>query len=104
MSSPNGLQRVKDWMRVNKLCINPGKTEVLTVGPGKWVSPDIGWVVLPQKDQVCCFGVLLDLALNAGGRRGLQYVLPAFAGAPAASLPGKEGPCYCYMHPRNVKT
>lgn len=28
-----GLEQVRDWMKVNKLKLNPGKTEVLVVGP-----------------------------------------------------------------------
>uniref|UniRef100_A0A803TNY3 Reverse transcriptase domain-containing protein n=1 Tax=Anolis carolinensis TaxID=28377 RepID=A0A803TNY3_ANOCA len=65
------LAAVSNWMRANKLKLNPDKTEALLVSCGtNW---GIGWqpvldgVALPLKAQVRSLGVLLDssLALDA---------------------------------------
>ena len=56
-----------DWMRVNKLKLNPDKTEVLLLG----ASPDrlegnfpaLNGVTLPLRDRVCSLGVFLDPGL-----------------------------------------
>uniref|UniRef100_A0A803T8P4 Reverse transcriptase domain-containing protein n=1 Tax=Anolis carolinensis TaxID=28377 RepID=A0A803T8P4_ANOCA len=62
------LAAVMDWMRVNKLKLNPDKTEVLQVS--RAADRGIGWqpaldrVALPLKTQVRSLGVLLDSALT----------------------------------------
>ncbi|XP_053142271.1 uncharacterized protein LOC128340742 [Hemicordylus capensis] len=60
------LDAVMDWMRVNKLRLNPDKTEVLLVGGSSaWVNdvqPVLDGVARPLKDQVHILGVLLDPA------------------------------------------
>ncbi|KAF7242038.1 putative RNA-directed DNA polymerase from transposon BS [Varanus komodoensis] len=58
------LAEVMDWMRANKLKLNPDKTEVLLVGGlSSWVGDldlALNGVALPLKDRVCSLGVLLD--------------------------------------------
>uniref|UniRef100_A0A803TWG0 Reverse transcriptase domain-containing protein n=1 Tax=Anolis carolinensis TaxID=28377 RepID=A0A803TWG0_ANOCA len=62
------LAAVLAWMRVNKLRLNPDKTEVLQVS--RTSDRGIGWqpvldgVALPLKAQVCSLGVLLDSGLT----------------------------------------
>ncbi|XP_053155745.1 uncharacterized protein LOC128346445 [Hemicordylus capensis] len=59
---------VMDWMKVNKLRLNPDKTEVLLVGcSSAWVNdvqPVLDGVALPLKDQVHSLGVPRDPALS----------------------------------------
>ena len=62
------LETVVDWMRINKLKLNPEKMEILCV-KGSQVQeikghPILSRVVLPQKAQVCYLGVLLDSSLS----------------------------------------
>ena len=57
-----------DWMRANKLKLNPDKTEVLLVSQkadqGIGIQLVLDGVTLPLKTQVCSLGVLLDSALS----------------------------------------
>ena len=57
-----------DWMRVNKLRLNPDKLKVLLVGAPpdrlKGHFPALDKVALPLKDRVCSLGVLLDPGLT----------------------------------------
>ena len=72
-----------DWMRVNKLRLNPDKTEVLLVGglPVRLgdVHPVLDGVALPLKDGVCSLGVLLDpeLSRSTGELSGKEHLLSA---------------------------
>ena len=62
------LDLIMDWMRVNKLKLNPDKMEVLLVG----ASPDrleghfpaMNGVALPLRHRVHSLGVLLDPSLT----------------------------------------
>uniref|UniRef100_A0A803TS28 Reverse transcriptase domain-containing protein n=1 Tax=Anolis carolinensis TaxID=28377 RepID=A0A803TS28_ANOCA len=62
------LAAVSDWMRVNKLKLNPDKTEVLLVSrkaeQGIGLQPELDGVALPLKAQVRSLGVLLDSSLS----------------------------------------
>ncbi|XP_062822834.1 uncharacterized protein LOC100554203 isoform X4 [Anolis carolinensis] len=78
------LAAVADWMRRNKLRINPDKTEALLVSRSSdW---GIGWqpvldgVALPLKSQVRSLGVLLDSVLM------LEAQVSAVAGRAFAQL------------------
>ena len=57
-----------DWIKVNKLKLNPDKMEVLLVGasPDKLEGhfPALNGVTLPLRDRVCSLGVLLDHSLT----------------------------------------
>ena len=57
------LVSVTGWMRVNKLKLNPGKTEVLLVNlkadEGIGMQPVLDRVIYPLKKQVCGWGVVL---------------------------------------------
>lgn len=61
------LEKVRNWMRLNKPRVNLDKTEVVLVGPDLTMGSDcdmmLEGVVLPPKDQVRSLGVLLDLVL-----------------------------------------
>ncbi|KAF7239551.1 Ceramide synthase 3 [Varanus komodoensis] len=65
------LAEVMDWMRANKLKLNPDKTEVLLMGDSNsWVGVlglALDEVALPLKDRVHSLGVLLypELSLEA---------------------------------------
>uniref|UniRef100_A0A803TEJ9 Reverse transcriptase domain-containing protein n=1 Tax=Anolis carolinensis TaxID=28377 RepID=A0A803TEJ9_ANOCA len=78
------LAAVLSWMRVNKLRLNPDKTEVLQVSRKSDLG--IGWqpvldrVALPLKAQVCSLGVLLDSGLT------LETQVSAVAGRAFAQL------------------
>uniref|UniRef100_A0A803SLJ1 Reverse transcriptase domain-containing protein n=1 Tax=Anolis carolinensis TaxID=28377 RepID=A0A803SLJ1_ANOCA len=78
------LAAVADWMRRNKLRINPDKTEALLVSRSS--DRGIGWqpvldgVALPLKSQVRSLGVLLDSALT------LEAQVSAVAGRAFAQL------------------
>uniref|UniRef100_A0A803T733 Reverse transcriptase domain-containing protein n=1 Tax=Anolis carolinensis TaxID=28377 RepID=A0A803T733_ANOCA len=78
------LAAVADWMRRNKLRINPDKTEALLVSCAS--DRGIGWqpvldgVALPLKSQVRSLGVLLDSALT------LEAQVSAVAGRAFAQL------------------
>uniref|UniRef100_A0A803TWX2 Reverse transcriptase domain-containing protein n=1 Tax=Anolis carolinensis TaxID=28377 RepID=A0A803TWX2_ANOCA len=78
------LAAVLAWMRVNKLRLNPDKTEVLQVS--RMSDWGIGWqpvldgVALPLKAQVCSLGVLLDSGLT------LEAQVSAVAGRAFAQL------------------
>uniref|UniRef100_A0A803SZA6 Reverse transcriptase domain-containing protein n=1 Tax=Anolis carolinensis TaxID=28377 RepID=A0A803SZA6_ANOCA len=62
------LATVSDWTRVNKLKLNPEKTEVLLVSrkaeQGIGLQPVLDGVALPLKTQVRSLGVLLDSLLS----------------------------------------
>ena len=62
------LVLIMDWMRVNKLRLNPDKLEVLLVGALphrlKGHFPALDGVKLPLKDRVHSLGVLLDPGLT----------------------------------------
>uniref|UniRef100_A0A803TL80 Reverse transcriptase domain-containing protein n=1 Tax=Anolis carolinensis TaxID=28377 RepID=A0A803TL80_ANOCA len=62
------LATVSDWMRANKLKLNPDKTEVLLVSrkaeQGIGLQPVLDGVALPLKTQVRSLGVLLDSSLS----------------------------------------
>ena len=62
------LAATMDWMRDNKLKLNPNKTEMLLVGGSSdWmvdVQPVLDGVALPLKEQVCSLGVLLEPSLS----------------------------------------
>uniref|UniRef100_A0A803TWJ5 Reverse transcriptase domain-containing protein n=1 Tax=Anolis carolinensis TaxID=28377 RepID=A0A803TWJ5_ANOCA len=62
------LAAVSDWMRANKLKLNPDKTEVLLVShkaeQGTGLQPVLDGVTLPLKTQVHSLGVLLDSSLS----------------------------------------
>uniref|UniRef100_A0A803SSU4 Reverse transcriptase domain-containing protein n=2 Tax=Anolis carolinensis TaxID=28377 RepID=A0A803SSU4_ANOCA len=62
------LAAVSDWMRANKLKLNPDKTEVLLVSrraeQGIGLQPVLDGVALPLKTQVRSLGVLLDSSLS----------------------------------------
>uniref|UniRef100_A0A803TFX4 Reverse transcriptase domain-containing protein n=1 Tax=Anolis carolinensis TaxID=28377 RepID=A0A803TFX4_ANOCA len=62
------LAAVSDWMRANKLKLNPDKTEVLLVSrkaeQGIGLQPVVDGVALPLKTQVRSLGVLLDSSLS----------------------------------------
>ncbi|XP_061460454.1 uncharacterized protein LOC133373973 [Rhineura floridana] len=61
------LAAIMDWMRANKLKLNPDKTEMLLVNgsPDQLdVRPVLDEVTLPLKEQVRSLGVLLDPSLS----------------------------------------
>uniref|UniRef100_A0A803U1N2 Reverse transcriptase domain-containing protein n=1 Tax=Anolis carolinensis TaxID=28377 RepID=A0A803U1N2_ANOCA len=62
------LAAVSDWMRANKLKLNPDKTEVLLVSQkaeqGIGLQPVLDGVTLPLKAQVRSLGVILDSSLS----------------------------------------
>uniref|UniRef100_A0A803TPZ2 Reverse transcriptase domain-containing protein n=1 Tax=Anolis carolinensis TaxID=28377 RepID=A0A803TPZ2_ANOCA len=62
------LAAVSDWMRKNKLKLNPDNTEVLLVSrkaeQGIGLQPVLDGVTLPLKAQVRSLGVLLDSLLS----------------------------------------
>uniref|UniRef100_A0A803T782 Reverse transcriptase domain-containing protein n=1 Tax=Anolis carolinensis TaxID=28377 RepID=A0A803T782_ANOCA len=62
------LAAVSDWMRANKLKLNPDKTEVLLVSrkakQGIGLQPVLDGVTLPLKAQVRSLGVILDSLLS----------------------------------------
>ena len=62
------LDSIMIWMRVNKLRLNPDKSEVLLVGAPpdrlKGHFPALDGVTLPLKDRVHSLGVLLDPGLT----------------------------------------
>uniref|UniRef100_A0A803TE01 ribonuclease H n=1 Tax=Anolis carolinensis TaxID=28377 RepID=A0A803TE01_ANOCA len=62
------LAAVLDWMRANKLKLNPDKTEVLLVSrkaeQGIGLQPVLDGVALPLKTQVRSLGVILDSLLS----------------------------------------
>ncbi|KAF7237674.1 Structural maintenance of chromosomes protein 1B [Varanus komodoensis] len=62
------LAEVMEWMRANKLKLNPDKTEVLLVGGSGFGEGGFDLVLngatLPLRDKVCSLGVLLDLELS----------------------------------------
>ncbi|XP_061441792.1 uncharacterized protein LOC133364873 [Rhineura floridana] len=62
------LASTMDWMRVNKLKLNPDKTEMLLVDgfSDRMVDiyPVLDGVTLPLKDQVRSLGVFLDSSLS----------------------------------------
>ncbi|XP_015274014.1 PREDICTED: uncharacterized protein LOC107116590 [Gekko japonicus] len=62
------LESVTGWMRVNKLKLNPDKTDFLRVSrkvdQGLRMSPVSEGVILPFKRQVHSLGVLLDIAVT----------------------------------------
>ena len=74
-----------DWMRVNKLKLNPDKTEMLLVGasPDKLEGhfPALNGVTLPLRDRVRSLGVLL----NSGLTLEAQVDSVARPGAPSFS-------------------
>ena len=57
-----------DWMRANKLKLNPDKTEMLLVGGSSdrmaGVQPVLDRVALHLKEQVRSLGVLLEPSLS----------------------------------------
>ena len=57
-----------DWMRANKLKLNPDKTEMLLVGDSSdrmvGAQPVLDGIALPLKEQVCSLGVLLEPSLS----------------------------------------
>ena len=59
---------VMEWVRVNKLKLNPEKIKVLLVSKmadqGTMKQPVLDRVTLPLKTQVCSLGEILDLPLN----------------------------------------
>ena len=59
------LASVMDWMRANKLKLNPDKTEAMLVGGFlDWVAGRLSaldGVTLQLKEQVHSSGILLDL-------------------------------------------
>lgn len=85
---------MKDWMRVNKLHLNPDQMEVLVVVPysqlGNGCTLILDGVAFPQKDQVHSFGVLLAPAPLLGNQ---ESFLPATASTATATFPGQERPC-----------
>ncbi|KAF7253392.1 ERI1 exoribonuclease 3 [Varanus komodoensis] len=62
------LAEVREWMRANKLKLNPDKTEVLLVGGLGFGEGGFDLVLngatLPLRDKVCSLGVLLDPELS----------------------------------------
>lgn len=65
MDAPNqGLEMIMEWMRMNKLKLNPDKTEVLMVGrnssTGNVITPVLDEFVCPLKTHVSSLEVLLD--------------------------------------------
>ncbi|XP_061471923.1 uncharacterized protein LOC133379865 [Rhineura floridana] len=62
------LAATMDWMRTNKLRLNPDKTEMLLVGGSSdWmvdVQPVLYGVTLPLKEKVRSLGVLLEPSLS----------------------------------------
>uniref|UniRef100_A0A803THC7 Reverse transcriptase domain-containing protein n=1 Tax=Anolis carolinensis TaxID=28377 RepID=A0A803THC7_ANOCA len=62
------LAVVSDWMRANKLKLNPDKMEVLLVSrkakQGIGLQPVLAGVALPLKTQVRSLGVMLDSSLS----------------------------------------
>uniref|UniRef100_A0A803TMK0 Reverse transcriptase domain-containing protein n=1 Tax=Anolis carolinensis TaxID=28377 RepID=A0A803TMK0_ANOCA len=62
------LATVSDWMRANKLKLNPDKMEVLLISrraeQGIGLQPVLDGVALPLKTQVHNLGVLLDSLLS----------------------------------------
>uniref|UniRef100_R4GD80 Reverse transcriptase domain-containing protein n=1 Tax=Anolis carolinensis TaxID=28377 RepID=R4GD80_ANOCA len=62
------LATVSDWMRENRLKLNPEKTEVLLISrraeQGMGLQPVLDGVALPLKTQVPSLGVLLDSSLS----------------------------------------
>ena len=75
------LGATMDWMRANKLRLNPDKTDVLLVGGSSdrmvGVQPVLDGVALPLKEQVRSLGVLLEpsLSLEAQVARSAFYQL-----------------------------
>ena len=57
-----------DWMRANKLKLNPDKTDVFLVSrkadQGIGIQPVLNGVAHPLKTQMCSLGVLLDSSLS----------------------------------------
>ena len=57
-----------DWMRANRLKLNPEETAILLLGGHPdWLGgllPDLDGLTHTLKDWVCNLGVLLDLALS----------------------------------------
>ncbi|KAF7253646.1 2-succinyl-5-enolpyruvyl-6-hydroxy-3-cyclohexene-1-carboxylate synthase [Varanus komodoensis] len=58
------LAKIMDWMRANKLSLNPDKTEVLLVGGSRFQLSNFDLVARPLKDRACSLGVLLDPELS----------------------------------------
>uniref|UniRef100_A0A803TVM8 Reverse transcriptase domain-containing protein n=1 Tax=Anolis carolinensis TaxID=28377 RepID=A0A803TVM8_ANOCA len=103
------LAAVSEWMRVNKLKLNPDKTEVHLVSrkaeQGIGLQPVLDGVALPLKAQVRSLGVLLDsslslepqlLAVARGAFSKLKLVgqLHPYLGNPDMAT---VGPCSCYI-------
>lgn len=84
------------WIRVNKLSLNPGKTEVLWLGSSCfWEIGQLSvldWVALLQKEQVCSLGVFFDpsLSLEAQMTSDDYRVLPPCKYDPASATHGLE--------------
>ncbi|KAF7247273.1 Nucleoside diphosphate-linked moiety X motif 13 [Varanus komodoensis] len=78
-----GLSSVMDWMKVNKLKLNPEKMEVLLVdGLSDWLEghyPALEGVALPLKDRVHSMGVLLDPGLPPEAQVDLAARAPSFS-------------------------
>ncbi|XP_062990384.1 lactosylceramide 4-alpha-galactosyltransferase isoform X3 [Elgaria multicarinata webbii] len=90
------LAATMDWMRANKLKLNPDKTETLLVGGSSdWmagVQPVLDWVALPLKEQVRSLGVLLEPSLSLEAQvesGGTECFLPTPVGGPATPLSGQ---------------
>ena len=58
------LGTVLEWMRANRLRLNPDKMEILRMGSpgisGLGNSLSFGGVTLPTKNEVCSLGLCLD--------------------------------------------
>ena len=87
------LGATMDWMRANKLRLNPDKTEVLLVGGSSdqivGVQPVLDGVALHLKEQAHSLGALLELSLSLEAQVASVCLLPASVGGPAAPLSGQ---------------
>nr|XP_056718133.1 interleukin-1 receptor type 2 [Euleptes europaea] len=81
------------WMRVNKLELNPDKTDVLWVSrkadQGPESSPVVEGVTLPLRGHIHSLGVLLDIVVTLENRWLLWFrvLLPRFSWSQCVILP-----------------
>lgn len=87
-----GLGQIREWMRANKLRLDPDKTEVLVVGPysnlGSGSTMVLGGVTHILRDQV----------------RSWISRWWMWPGESAATLYGKEGSGYCHTCHCDIET
>ena len=90
------LGATMDWMRGNKLKLNPDKTEMLLVGGSadqmEGVRPVLEGAHSPDEASSSLGGSLgvVFVTGSSGGLSGMECLLPASADGPATPLPGQR--------------